>query len=62
MLKQEKQQNILRKIIFVNGGTINTTMLLMNSTSKRFPNGMGNDSGVLGHYLMDHNYRWTPER
>ena len=45
------------KIIFVNGGTVNTTMLLMNSTSKRFPNGMGNESGVLGHYLMDHNYR-----
>jgi len=45
------------KIIFVNGGTINSTMILLNSTSRRFPNGMGNDSGVLGHYLMDHNYR-----
>jgi choline dehydrogenase-like flavoprotein len=45
------------KVIFVNAGTINSTMLLLNSTSRRFPNGMGNDSGVLGHYLMDHNYR-----
>lgn len=45
------------KIIFVNGGTVNTTMILLNSTSRRFPNGLGNDSGVLGHYLMDHNYR-----
>ncbi len=45
------------RVIFVNAGTINTTLLLMNSTSNRFPNGMGNDSGVLGHYLMDHNYR-----
>lgn len=45
------------KIIFVNAGTINTTLLLKNSTSSRFPNGLGNDSGVLGHYLMDHNYR-----
>lgn len=45
------------RIIFVNGGTVNSTMLLLNSTSRRFPNGMGNDSGVLGHYLMDHNYR-----
>ena len=44
-------------IIFVNAGTLNTTALLMNSTSSRFPNGLGNDSGVLGHYLMDHNYR-----
>lgn len=45
------------KIIFVNAGTVNTAMLLLNSDSNRFPNGLGNDSGVLGHYLMDHNYR-----
>lgn len=45
------------KIIFVNASTINTTLLLLNSTSARFPNGLGNDSGQLGHNLMDHNYR-----
>ncbi len=45
------------KILFINGGTLNTTLLLLNSVSDRFPNGFGNDSGVLGHYLMDHNYR-----
>ncbi len=45
------------RIIFVNAGTINSTLLLMNSKSARFPNGLGNDSGALGHYLMDHNYR-----
>ncbi|MHA4808405.1 GMC oxidoreductase [Flavitalea flava] len=45
------------RIIFVNASTINTTLILLNSTSNRFPNGLGNDSGVLGHYLMDHNYR-----
>jgi choline dehydrogenase-like flavoprotein len=45
------------RVIFVNAGTLNTTLLLLNSTSSRFPNGLGNDSGVLGHYLMDHNYR-----
>ena len=44
-------------VIFVNAGTLNTTLILLNSTSSRFPNGLGNDSGVLGHYLMDHNYR-----
>ncbi|MEO6004140.1 MAG: GMC family oxidoreductase [Opitutus sp.] len=44
-------------IIFVNAGTINTTLLLLNSKSSRFPNGLGNDSGQLGHNLMDHNYR-----
>ncbi|HKI46790.1 MAG TPA: GMC family oxidoreductase [Balneolales bacterium] len=45
------------RIVFVNGSTINSALILLNSTSRRFPNGFGNDSGVLGHYLMDHNYR-----
>ncbi len=45
------------KIVFINAGTLNSTLILLNSTSSRFPNGMGNDSGALGHYLMDHNYR-----
>jgi choline dehydrogenase-like flavoprotein len=44
------------KIIFVNAGTLNTALLMLNSTSSRFPNGLGNDSGELGHNLMDHNY------
>jgi len=30
---------------------------LLNSTSNRFPNGLGNDSGVLGKYICFHNYR-----
>lgn len=45
------------KVLFVNAGTLNTTLLFLNSTSSRFPNGFGNDSGELGHNLMDHNYR-----
>jgi choline dehydrogenase-like flavoprotein len=45
------------RIVFVNGGTLNSTLLLLNSTSTRFPNGLGNDSGQLGHNLMDHIYR-----
>jgi len=45
------------RIIFVNAATLNSTLILMNSISNRFPNGLGNDSGALGHYLMDHNYR-----
>ncbi|WP_231490807.1 GMC oxidoreductase [Pedobacter sp. Leaf170] len=42
------------KIIFVNASTISTTSILLNSKSKRFPNGLGNDCGELGHNLMDH--------
>ena len=45
------------RIIFCNASTLSTTKILMNSTSNRFPNGLGNDSGELGHNLMDHTYR-----
>ena len=45
------------KIIFVNASTLSTTQILMNSKSSRFENGLGNDSGELGHNLMDHTYR-----
>ncbi|WP_247235342.1 GMC oxidoreductase [Telluribacter sp. SYSU D00476] len=45
------------KIIFVNAAALNTNLVLLNSTSSRFPNGLGNDSGVLGKYVAFHNYR-----
>jgi choline dehydrogenase-like flavoprotein len=45
------------KIIFVNAATINTNTLLLNSTSNRFQNGLGNDNGLLGKYFAFHNYR-----
>ncbi len=45
------------KIIFVNAAAINTNALLLNSTSTRFPNGLGNDNGLLGKYVAFHNYR-----
>lgn len=45
------------KVIFVNAGAINTNLILLNSTSNRFPQGLGNDSGLLGKFLAFHNYR-----
>lgn len=45
------------KIIFCNASTLSSTQILLNSISDRFPNGLGNDSGELGHNLMDHTYR-----
>ncbi len=44
-------------VIFVNAAALNTNLLLLNSKSNRFPNGFGNDSGVLGKYVAFHNYR-----
>jgi len=45
------------KVIFVNGSTLGSTFVLLNSTSQRFPYGLGNGSGQLGHNLMDHHFR-----
>jgi choline dehydrogenase-like flavoprotein len=45
------------RIIFVNASSLNTNLILLNSISNRFPNGLGNDSGVLGKYICHHNYR-----
>lgn len=45
------------KVIFVNAGAINTNLILLNSTSNRFPQGIGNDYGILGKYVAFHNYR-----
>ncbi|MGF6847618.1 choline dehydrogenase-like flavoprotein [Chitinophaga sp. W3I9] len=43
-------------IIFLNGSTLGTSWIMLNSVSDRFPDGFGNDSGQLGHNLMDHHY------
>lgn len=53
----KKATEYFAKIIFVNASTLNTNLILLNSTSKRFPNGLGNDSGLLGKYIAFHNYR-----
>jgi choline dehydrogenase-like flavoprotein len=45
------------KIIFVNASALNSNLVLLNSTSGRFPNGLGNDCGLLGKYVCHHNYR-----
>jgi len=46
-------------IFFVNAAALNTNLILLNSTSSRFPEGLGNDNGLLGKYIAFHNYRAT---
>ena len=42
------------KVIVLAAGALESTRILLNSRSVRFPNGVGNSNGILGHYLMDH--------
>jgi choline dehydrogenase-like flavoprotein len=44
-------------VIFVNASALNTNLILLNSVSNRFPEGLGNDNGLLGKYVAFHNYR-----
>jgi choline dehydrogenase-like flavoprotein len=44
------------KVVFVNAGALNSNLVLLNSTSHRFPNGLGNDNGLMGKFVAFHNY------
>ena len=49
-----EQVEFFAKVIFLCASTFGSTFILLNSISNRFPNGLGNDSGELGHNIMDH--------
>src|SRR5690625_7265646 len=42
------------KVVFMCASTLDTTGILLRSETGLFPHGLGNSSGVLGRYLMDH--------
>ena len=42
------------RVIFMCASAISTLQVLLNSKSESFKTGIGNSSGVLGHYIMDH--------
>ena len=50
----KKEEQFFARIIFINASTVATSFILLNSTSHRFPNGLGNDSDQVGRNLMDH--------
>ena len=55
--KTNQATEYFAKVIFINAACLNTNLILLNSISKRFPNGFGNDNGLLGKYIAFHNYR-----
>ncbi len=44
------------KVIFLCASSLNTTWIMLNSKSDRFPEGFGNDSDELGRNVMDHHF------
>lgn len=49
-----EQVEFYANVIFLCASTFGSTFIMLNSTSNRFPNGFGNDSGELGSNIMDH--------
>jgi choline dehydrogenase-like flavoprotein len=45
------------RLIFLCASTLGSTQILLNSTSRAFPDGLANSSGELGHNLMDHHFK-----
>ena len=52
--KTKQAREYYGRLVFLNASTIGTAQILLNSKSSRFPNGLANSSGEVGHNLMDH--------
>jgi choline dehydrogenase-like flavoprotein len=49
----KKTETVSANFVLVCASTIESVRLLLNSASSRHPHGLGNSSGLLGHYFMD---------
>jgi choline dehydrogenase-like flavoprotein len=45
---------VFSRVIVLAASTLESTRILLNSKSRQHPKGLGNSSGALGHYLIDH--------
>jgi choline dehydrogenase-like flavoprotein len=50
----QAHREVRAKIVVLAASALESTRILLNSRSSIFPEGLGNSSGQLGHYLMDH--------
>ena len=53
-VKTGEKSVVTARVVFLNAGTIPTTMILMNSATEAASNGLANSSGQLGRNMMDH--------
>lgn len=47
------EQQVLARVVVVGASCVDSTRILLNSTSSRHPNGIGNGSDVIGRYLCE---------
>ncbi len=49
-----REYEVFGRIVVIAASTLESTRIMLNSRSRQHPNGLGNSSGMLGHYLVDH--------
>jgi choline dehydrogenase-like flavoprotein len=47
-------KEVRAKTVILCAQALESTRILLNSSTREYPNGLANSSGALGHYLMDH--------
>jgi len=52
LIKETKE--VRGKAVILCAQALESTRILLNSSTREYPNGLANSSGVLGHHLMDH--------
>lgn len=55
-LETDKRRRFQARSVFLCASSMNTARIMLLSKCRDFPEGIGNSSGALGHYLMDHHY------
>jgi len=50
----KETRQVRAKAVVLCAQALESTRILLNSSTREHPNGLGNSSGMLGHYLMDH--------
>lgn len=50
----KETRQVRGKIIVLCAQSLESTRILLNSSTREYPKGLANSSGLLGHYLMDH--------
>jgi choline dehydrogenase-like flavoprotein len=50
-------QEVYARVVFLCASTLGSTRVLLNSRTADHPDGLGGNSGALGHNLMDHHFR-----
>jgi choline dehydrogenase-like flavoprotein len=54
--RSRRQFYVPARAVVLSASSLESTRILLNSVSSQHPNGLGNSSGVLGHYLFDQIY------